>query len=73
VLYAEENIWLAQDLIATLYDKGRSMITEHIQNIFEEGELSADSVCREFRRTGTDCKAYLLYPHRVLGDFPVLW
>jgi len=54
------TVWLTQDLIATLYNKGRSTITEHIQNIFEEGELSPDSVCREFRRTGTDGKEYLV-------------
>jgi hypothetical protein len=54
------SVWLTQDLIATLYNKGRSTIAEHIQNIFEEGELSPDSVCREFRRTGTDGKEYLV-------------
>ena len=53
-------VWLTQDLIATLYNKGRSTITEHIQNIFEEGELVRGSVCREFRRTGTDDKKYLV-------------
>lgn len=52
------TVWLTQDAIADLYDKGRSTVTEHIQNIFTEGELSSDSVCREYRRTGTDGKDY---------------
>jgi len=41
VRFDGNTVWLTQDLIAKLYDKGRSTITEHIQNIFEEGELSA--------------------------------
>ena len=47
-----------QDAIATLFDKSRSTITEHLQNIFEEGELAKDSVCRKFRRTASDGKEY---------------
>lgn len=46
-----ETVWLTQDQMAELFGKGRSTITEHIQNVFEEGELEEKSVCREFRRT----------------------
>jgi hypothetical protein len=53
-------VWLTQDAISSLYDKGRSTVTEHIQNIFKEGELGETSVCREFRRTGADGKEYLV-------------
>lgn len=55
-----ETIWLNQDQLAELFDKGRSTIAEHISNIFKEGELNEDSVCREFRRTGSDGKEYLV-------------
>jgi hypothetical protein len=58
VRFDGNTVWLTQDIIATLYGKGRSTITEHIQNIFQEGELDPDSVCREFRRTGADGKEY---------------
>jgi len=47
----DESAWLSQDQIATLFNKGRSTITEHIINIFKEGELDEKVVCREFRRT----------------------
>lgn len=53
-----ETVWLTQDQMAELFDKGRTTITEHIQNAFSEGELNEKSVCREFRRTGTDGKEY---------------
>lgn len=58
VMYAEETIWCTQDVIAVLFDKGRSTITEHLQNIFAEGELDKESVCRKFRRTAADGKNY---------------
>ena len=37
--------------MAALFGKGRSTITEHIQNIFKEGELKEEMVCRNFRLT----------------------
>jgi hypothetical protein len=53
-----ETVWLTQDQMAELFEKGRTTITEHIQNTFKEGELDEKAVCREFRRTGTDGKEY---------------
>ncbi len=58
VMVVDENVWLTQDMIATLYEKGRSTITEHLKNIFSDGELDENSVCRKFRRTGADGKEY---------------
>jgi len=50
VRLGEETVWLSQAQIATLFNKGRSTIAEHIQNVFEEGELDEKVVCREFRQ-----------------------
>ncbi len=47
----EETVWLTQDQMAMLFGKGRSTITEHISNIFSEGELNEKVVCRNFRLT----------------------
>lgn len=58
VMVVDENVWLTQEMIATLYDKGRSTVTEHLKNIFSDQELTEDLVCRKFRRTGTDGKDY---------------
>ena len=54
----DETVWLTQKLIAELFAKGRSTITEHLKNIFDDHELEEDSVCREFRHTGSDGKIY---------------
>ena len=51
VRFDGDTVWLTQDTIATLYDKGRSTVTEHIQNVFQEGELDEKVVCRNFRLT----------------------
>jgi hypothetical protein len=47
----EDTVWLTQDQMSSLFGKGRSTISEHIQNIFSEGELNENVVCRNFRQT----------------------
>ena len=46
----EETVWLTQDQMAMLFGKGRSTITEHIGNVYEEGELEQNPTCRKFRQ-----------------------
>lgn len=58
VRFDGDTVWLTQDQMASLFGKGRSTIAEHILNIFKENELEEVSVCRDFRRTGTDHKEY---------------
>ncbi len=58
VRVADETVWLTQKLISVLFDKGRSTITEHLQNIFASGELDEKTVCRDFRHTAKDGKDY---------------
>ncbi|MBU3942641.1 virulence RhuM family protein [Patescibacteria group bacterium] len=54
----DDTVWLSQKQMAELFDKDRKTITEHIQNIFKEGELAENSVCRKFQHTAIDGKAY---------------
>ncbi len=58
VLYADENIWLTQKLMALLYDVSIPTVNEHLKNIFETQELEEDSVIRNFRITAADGKTY---------------
>ena len=44
-----ETVWLSQKQMAELFDKDKRTISEHVQNIFEEGELKKDSTVRNFR------------------------
>lgn len=47
----DETVWLTQEQIAKLFGKARTTINGHIQNIFKEGELVENEVCRDFRHT----------------------
>ena len=58
VMVVDENVWLTQEMISTLYEKGRSTITEHLKNIFSDGELDENSTCRKFRRVAANGKEY---------------
>ena len=58
VYYKDENFWATQKAIATLFDSDRSVITKHLKNIFESGELIKDRVCAKFAHTAGDGKTY---------------
>jgi hypothetical protein len=54
----DENVWLRSEAIAELFLKDRRTIQEHLRNIFADGELDENSVCRKFRHTADDGKNY---------------
>lgn len=56
--YEDETIWLTQKLMAQLFDVDVRTISEHLRNIFSNGELQQDSVVRKFRNTASDGKSY---------------
>ena len=47
----EESVWLTQAQLCELFQKSKSTISEHIKNVFEEGELDENVVVRKFRTT----------------------
>ncbi|TAH56020.1 MAG: cell filamentation protein Fic [Treponema sp.] len=57
-VYADENIWLSQKMIALLYSVNVRTVNEHLKNIFTDRELEEDSVIRNFRITASDGKSY---------------
>ena len=58
VLYKDETVWATQKAMAMLFDVDRSVITKHLKNIFDSGELIADRVCAKFEHTAEDGKTY---------------
>ena len=50
----DETVWLIQAQLCDLFQKSKATISEHIKNIFEEGELVEYSVVRKFRTTASD-------------------
>jgi len=57
-IYADENVWLSQKMMATLYDVSIPTINEHLKKIFFDNELDENSVIRNFRITAADDKNY---------------
>lgn len=54
----DETVWLSQAQICDLFQKSKATISEHIKNVFEEGELNESAVVRNFRTTAADGKNY---------------
>jgi hypothetical protein len=57
-VFADENVWLSQKMMAQLYDVEVPTINYHLKKVFEDSELEAESVIRNFRITGPDGKTY---------------
>lgn len=58
IVLDEDTVWLSQTQMCDLFDKNKRTISEHIRNIFKEGELLENSVVRKFRTTAADGKSY---------------
>lgn len=58
VLYKDETIWATQKAMAVLFDVDRTVITKHLKNIFQSGELQTDTVCAKIAHTAEDGKTY---------------
>lgn len=56
--YEDENIWLTQKMMATLYDVSVPAINQHLKRIFDDGELVENSVIKKYLITAADGKNY---------------
>ena len=54
VRFEDETVWLTQQQMAELFQSSRSNIVEHIQHIYEEGELDEAATCRKFRQVRSE-------------------
>ncbi|MBQ8697660.1 MAG: cell filamentation protein Fic, partial [Schwartzia sp.] len=57
-IYADENVWLSQKMLAALYDVKSHTINYHLRKIFKDAELEELAVARIFRVTASDGKQY---------------
>lgn len=49
-----ETVWLTQAQMADLFQKDRTVIGRHINNVYREGELERDITCAKFAHVGSD-------------------
>ena len=57
-IYADENVWLSQKMLALLYNVGVNTVNYHLKKLFKDNELDEKAVIREFRITAEDGKSY---------------
>ena len=57
-VYADEDVWLTQKMMALLYDVDVRTVNYHLKKAMEDGELQQDSVIQNFRITASDGKSY---------------
>lgn len=57
-IYADEDVWLSQKMMAVLYDVKTHTINYHLKKVFADNELTETSVLRKFRITAADGKSY---------------
>src|SRR5690554_1092904 len=70
-IYADEDIWLSQKMLAALYNVNVRTISEHLKNIFADSELQEDAVIRNFRITATDGKNYNTQHYKLTATIAV--
>lgn len=56
--FEDETVWLSLTQMAELFQRDKSVISRHIKNVFEEGELVRSSVVAEYATTAADGKTY---------------
>jgi hypothetical protein len=56
--YEDENIWLSQKMMATLYDVSVPAINQHLKRIFNDRELAPEQVIKHYLTTAADGKTY---------------
>ncbi len=56
--YEDENVWLTQKMMATLYDVSIPAINQHLKRIFSDNELDESSVLKQYLITAADGKGY---------------
>ena len=52
--YEDENVWLTQKMMATLYDVSVSAINQYLKRIFSDNELEEFSVVKQYLTTAAD-------------------
>ncbi|MBU4257620.1 virulence RhuM family protein [Patescibacteria group bacterium] len=54
IFLRDETVWLTQSKISELFGVDRSVVTKHLQNIFQEGELDKNSTCAKIAQVQTE-------------------
>lgn len=56
--YADQNIWLTQKMMATVYDVSVPAINQHLKRFFADNELEKEAIIKQYLTTAADGKNY---------------
>ena len=62
VTFVDDTVWLTQEQMPELFQKAKSTINEHINNIYEDGELKKETTMRKFGNS-----EYSTKPTNIIG------
>ena len=60
---------MTQAQMQELFDRERSVITKHVNNVFKEGEVDKKQVCAKFAHTAADGKTYQVVHYKIVLRF----
>jgi hypothetical protein len=66
-----EMVWLSLNQMASLFQRDKSVISRHIANVFQEGELARAGVVADFATTAADGKTYQVEHFNLDGGLHV--
>lgn len=69
--FQTETLWLSLNQISELFDRDKSVVSKHLKNIFEDGELGRDSVVANHATTAADGKSYRVDFYNLEAIFSV--
>ena len=52
--YEDENIWLTQKMMSALYDVSKQTISQHIQRVYDDGELISEAIVKKYLTVQTE-------------------
>ena len=62
------DVWLTQKAIGQLFDVDRSVVTKHLKNIYESGELFEDATCANFAQVADNGKNISIIPVTIIPN-----
>ena len=63
--FQDDTIWLSQAMMAELFQTSKQNVSLHLNNLYEEGELDANRVVKEYLTTGPDGKQYRVFHYSL--------
>ena len=69
--YEDENIWLTQKMMATLYDVSIAAINQHIKKVYDDSELEPESTIKKFKVNNERAVQFRKWANGIVKDYTI--